>query len=66
MTSLTNLLVLRSYYRRERTGRVKLPAVLVNYRFAGFLDEIYAALAVRLHHTEPFQQDQLWHYAADF
>ena len=21
---------------------------------------------VRLHHTEPFQQDQLWRYAADF
>jgi len=30
------------------------------------LDEIYATLVVRLHHTEPFQQDQLWRYAADF
>ena len=40
--------------------------MLVNYRFTGFLDEIYATLVVRLHHTEPFQQDQLWRYAADF
>jgi hypothetical protein len=30
------------------------------------LDEIYATLVVRLHHTESFQQDQLWRYAADF
>ena len=45
---------------------MKYPAVLVNYRFTGFLDEIYATLVVRLHHTEPFQQDQLWRYAADF
>jgi hypothetical protein len=42
------------------------PAVLVTYRFAGFLDDIYATLVVRLHHTKPFQQDQLWRYAADF
>jgi hypothetical protein len=42
------------------------PAVLVSYRFTGFLDEIYATLVVRLHHSEPFQQDRLWGYAADF
>ena len=47
-------------------SRLKHPAVLVNYRFTGFLDEIYATLVVRLHHTEPFQQDLLWRYAADF
>ena len=34
--------------------------------FNGFLDEIYATLVVRLHHTKPFEQDQLWRYAADF
>lgn len=45
---------------------MKYPPVLVNYRFTGFLDEIYATLVVRLHHTEPFQQDQLWCYASDF
>ena len=55
-----------NYFRRERPDIVKYPAVLVNYRFTGFLDEIYATLVVRLHHTEPFQQDQLWRYAADF
>jgi DNA-directed RNA polymerase subunit RPC12/RpoP len=38
----------------------------VSYRFNGFLDDIYATLVVRLHHTRPFQQDQLWRYAADF
>ena len=45
---------------------MKYPAVLVNYRFTGFLDEIYATLVVRLHHTEPFQQNQLSRSAADF
>jgi small GTP-binding protein len=65
-TAKGNLLVFPSYYRRERPDIVKYPAVLVDYRFTGFLDEIYATLVVRLHHTEPFQQDQLWRYAADF
>ncbi len=65
-TAKGNLLVFPSYYRRERADIVKYPAVLVNYRFTGFLDEIYAALIVRLHRTEPFQQDQIWRYAADF
>jgi hypothetical protein len=40
--------------------------VLVSYRFNGFLDDIYATLVVRLHHTRPFEQDKLWRYAADF
>jgi small GTP-binding protein len=65
-TSKGNLLIFPSYYRRERPEQVKFPAVLVSYRFTGFLDEIYATLVVRLHHTEPFRQDQLWRYAADF
>jgi hypothetical protein len=38
----------------------------VSYRFDGFLDDIYATLVVRLHHTDPFQQHRLWRYAADF
>ena len=42
------------------------PSVQVNYWLTGFPDEIYAMLVVRLHHTEPFQQDQVWSYAADF
>jgi small GTP-binding protein len=60
------LLVFPSYYRRERPELVGHPAVLVSYRFNGFLDDIYATLVVQLHHTRPFQQDQLWRYAADF
>ncbi len=60
------LLIFPSYYRRERPELVEYPAVLVSYRFNGFLDDIYATLVVRLHHTKPFQQDKLWHYAADF
>ena len=60
------LLVFPSFYRRERPDLVGHPAVLVSYRFNGFLDDIYATLVVRLHHTRPFQQDQLWRYAADF
>ncbi len=61
-----NLLVFPSYYRRERPDIVKFPAVLVNYRFTGFLDEIYATLVVRLHHNDAFAPDLLWRYAADF
>ncbi|MFH1069188.1 MAG: DUF4365 domain-containing protein [Candidatus Glassbacteria bacterium] len=60
------LLIFPSYYRRERPELVGHPAVLVSYRFKGFLDDIYATLVVRLHHTESFQQDKLWRYAADF
>ncbi len=60
------LLVFPSYYRRERPELVSAPAVLVSYRFNGFLDAIYATLVVRLHHTKAFKRDQLWHHAADF
>ena len=65
-TEKGNLLVFPSYYRRERPDLVDYPAVLVSYRFTGFLDEVYATLVTRLHHTVPFKQDQLWRYAADF
>lgn len=60
------LLIFPSYYRRERPELVGHPAVLVSYRFNGFLDDIYATLVVRLHHTKAFEQDELWRYAADF
>ena len=40
--------------------------MLVTYRFSGPLDEIYATLVVRLHHTEAFEKDRLWKFAADF
>ncbi len=60
------LLIFPSYYRRERPEPVEHPAVLVSYRFNGFLDDIYATLVVRLHHMESFERDELWRYAADF
>ncbi|MCE9609027.1 MAG: TIR domain-containing protein [Chthoniobacter sp.] len=65
-TTQGNLLVFPSYYRKERPDIVQYPAVQVNYRFTGFLDELYATLVVRLHHGDAFQQDELWRYAADF
>jgi small GTP-binding protein len=65
-TDTGTMLIFPSYYRRERPELVGHPAALVSYRFSGFLDEIYATLVVRLHHTKPFTQDQLWRYAADF
>jgi small GTP-binding protein len=60
------LLIFPTFYRRERSEIVRHPAVLVSYRFRGFLDDIYTTLVVRLHHTKPFRQDGLWRYAADF
>src|SRR5690606_16856705 len=65
-TEQGTLLVFPSYYRRERPELVDHPSVLVSYRFHGFLDDVYATLVVRLHHTAPFDHDQLWRYAADF
>jgi small GTP-binding protein len=65
-TSHGPILIFPSYYRRERPDLEGHPAVLVSYHFEGFLDDIYATLVVRLHHTEPFQSEQLWRYAADF
>lgn len=60
------LLVFPSYYGRERPDLVGHPAVFVSYQFNGFIDDIYATLVVRLHHTQPFEQAELWRYAADF
>jgi DNA-directed RNA polymerase subunit RPC12/RpoP len=65
-TDIGPLLIFPSYYQRERPKLMGHPAVLVSYRFNGFLDDIYSTLVVRLHHTQSFQQDQLWRYAADF
>jgi hypothetical protein len=60
------LLIFPSYYRRERPELVGHPAVLVSYRFTGFLDDIHATLVVRLHHMQSYNRDELWRYAADF
>ena len=60
------LLMFPSYYRRERKEPGHTPAVQVSYTFNGFLDEIYATLVVKLHHTKEFTHDNLWRNAADF
>ena len=39
---------------------------LVTYRFSGLLDETYATLVVRLHHTDMVEKKNLWLDAADF
>lgn len=62
----TALLTFPSYFRRERPEQPNHPSVLVTYRFTGPVDDIYATLVVRLHHTEAFETDQLWKFAADF
>ncbi|QDV42484.1 translocation protein TolB [Stieleria neptunia] len=60
------LLMFPSYYRRERQEPSLTPAVQVSYTFNGFLDEIYATLVVKLHHTREFTHDNLWRNAANF
>jgi small GTP-binding protein len=62
------LLIFPSYFRRERpeVEDKDCPAAFVTYEFSGPLDEIYAALIVRLNHTSAFEKDQLWRFAADF
>ncbi len=65
-TELGALLIFPSYYKRERPHLTSHPVSLVTYRFSGQLDETYATLIVKLHHTIAFQKDQLWNFAADF
>jgi small GTP-binding protein len=60
------LLVFPSYFKRERPDLADHPAAFVTYEFSGMLEEIYATLVVRLHHTTTFEKDALWRFAADF
>ena len=59
------MLVFPSFYRRERPDAPGRPQAFVSYRFDGYLDEVYATLVVRLHHTRPFESSELWRNAAD-
>jgi hypothetical protein len=61
-----SLLIFPSYFRRERPQKPTHPDVLVTYRFAGPVDEIYATLVVRLHHTTAFEGTDLWKDSSDF
>jgi small GTP-binding protein len=65
-TESGTMLVFPSYYRRERPDLVDHPPPALSYRFKGFVEDVYATLVVRLHHTQPFKQRDLWRYAADF
>ncbi len=60
------ILTFPSYFRRERPEGPAHPAVLASYRFCGAVDEIYATLVVRLHHTSMLETTDLWKDAADF
>jgi hypothetical protein len=61
-----SLLIFPSYFKRERPELVGHPAAFVSYQFNGPIEEIYATLVVRLHHTTAFEKDRLWRLAADF
>jgi len=65
-TEQGTLLIFPSYFKRERPELEGHPLVLVTYQFNGPLEEIYATLVVRLHHTAAFERDSLWRFAADF
>lgn len=60
------LLIFPSYFRRERPDRPLAPPSFMTYGFSGYMDEVYASLVVRLHHTNPFRSGDLWRDAADF
>lgn len=60
------VLIFPSYFKRERPDLTGHPVVLVTYKFFGSVDEIYATLVVKLHHTSLVERDKLWRFAADF
>jgi GTPase SAR1 family protein len=65
-TDGTAILTFPSYFRRERKEQPSHPDVVVTYRFDGPIDDIYATLVVRLHHTVAFESTSFWRAAADF
>ena len=63
-----NQLVFPAFFGVNRPAQPELPPLMVTYDFAGFLDDVYATLVVRLHHTPAFQtpQDRLFRDYAEF
>jgi small GTP-binding protein len=59
-------LVFPSHCGRERPEVQEHPAVFVSYAVAGYLDDIYATLVVKLADSESFKLKELWRDAADF
>ena len=60
------LLVFPSYFNRERRDQIDHPRIFGTFRFSGALEELYATLVVKLHHTRTFETEELWRNAADF
>jgi len=59
-------LVFPSHCGRDRPAAKEYPSVFVSYRVKGYLDDIYATLAVNLADCRSFILNQLWRNAADF
>jgi len=59
-------LVFPSHCGRERPAVREHPAVFVSYAVAGYLDDIYATLVVKLADSQSFKLKELWRDAADF
>lgn len=59
-------LVFPSHCGRDRPAVVEHPSVFVSYAIKGYLDDIYATLAVKLADSESFVLKELWRDAADF
>jgi len=59
-------LVFPAYFKHDRPELPEQPDVLITYRFAGPVDQIYTTLVVRLNYTNDFEIDHLWRYAGDF
>jgi len=65
-TDQGNQLVFPAFFGAERPEYPDSPSLLVTYEFAGFLDDIYATLVVRLHQTSAFEKKSLWKDYAEF
>jgi hypothetical protein len=59
-------LVFPSHCGRDRPAVVGHPSVFVSYAVKGYLDDVYATLAVKLADSESFTLKELWRDAADF
>ena len=59
-------LVFPSHCGRDRPEMVEHPSVFISYSVKGYLDDIYATLAVKLADSESFILRELWRDAADF
>lgn len=59
-------LVFPAYFGLDRPDIGRHPSVVQTFRFTGPIDQIYATLVVRMHHTDMFEKDTLWRNAADF